>query len=158
MSHPYISAVTGTERQRAGFGPECYTAGKHCPINKIFGAILTHGLAETMGKLFVMSIETVPWEQFPCGRQRKLRSAHSVEEVCCGAFPLTRFSCPKAALYRLQEIAHREEWLPLRGMKRDKENFLVKQQSSIQREIIVFMQDCFSPCSFYCFMETSVRQ
>lgn len=50
----------------AGFGPEHYTAAGHCPINKIFGTILTHGLAETREKLFLLSIETAPQEQFPC--------------------------------------------------------------------------------------------
>lgn len=78
--------------------------------------------------------------------------------MCCGGFPLKRFSSPKAFPHWLQEIAHREERLPVRGVERDMENFPVKQQSSIQREIIVFMEDCFSPSSFYCFIETSVRQ
>ena len=158
MSHPYISVVAGMERPRAGFGPQHYTAGGHCPVNKIFGAILTHGLAEAMGKLFFLSIETAPWEQFPCWRQMRLQSTCRVEEVCRGFFPLKRFSCPKALPLWLQEIAHRKERLPVREMERDMEHLLVKQQSSIQREIVVFMQDCFFPCSFYCFMETSVRQ
>lgn len=73
MSHPYISIVAGMERLRAGFGPEHYTADGHCPINKIFGAILTHGLAETVGKLFLLNIETARWEQFPCGRWMRLQ-------------------------------------------------------------------------------------
>lgn len=158
MSHPYISIVAGTERLRTGFGPWRYTAGGHCPINKIFGAILIHSLAETMGKLLLLNIETAPREHFPCGRPMRLQSARRVEEVCCRGFPLKRFSCPKAFPHWLQEITHREEWLPVRGIERDMGNFPVKQQSSIQREIVVLMQDCFPPCLFYCFMETSGRQ
>lgn len=158
MSHPYISLVTGTERLRAGFGPEHYTAGGHCPINKIFREILTHSLAETMGNLFLLSIKTAPWEPFPCGRRVRLQSRQGVEEVSCGGFPLKSFSCLKAFPCWPLELAHREERLPVRGMERDMEDFPGKRQSSIQRQIIVFMQDRFSPCSFYCFMETSVRQ
>lgn len=54
---------------------------------------------------------------------------HSIEEVGCGGFPLQRFSCPKAFPHWLQDIAHREEWLQVRGMKQDMENFPVKQAS-----------------------------
>lgn len=87
MSHLYISIIAGVERLRAGFGPERYTAGWHHPINKIFGAILTHGLAETMGKILLLNIERVTWKQFLRGR-RKMQSSCRVEEERCGGFPI----------------------------------------------------------------------
>lgn len=111
MSHPYISLITGTERLRAGFGPEHCTVGGHCPINKIFGEILAHGLAKTMGKLLLLSIKTAPWEPLPCGRQVRLQSRRRLEEVSCGGFPLKSFSRLKAFPCWPLELAHREEWM-----------------------------------------------
>lgn len=75
------------ERRRAGFGPEHYTAGGHRPINKIFGAILTHGLAETVGKILPLSTERAAQKQMPCERE-KMQSSCRVEEEYCGGFPI----------------------------------------------------------------------
>lgn len=58
MSHPYVSVVAGMERPRAGFGPEHCTAGGYCPINKIFGAILTRGLHR--GKVILVGYRDSP--------------------------------------------------------------------------------------------------
>lgn len=48
-----------------------YIACGHCPINKIFGVILTHDFAENTGKLFSLSIETASGRSFPAGSCRE---------------------------------------------------------------------------------------